>query len=275
MSICTRDRKFWELLEKHAPNVERFMFAGGEPLLCRQHFEFLSAGLPWRFPGVISSHINATTLPAQIYETWPQFRSVRLVISLDGFGAVNEFIRYPTKWDALYRNLTMLDERAEELNIREMGFNTTVQAYNVLSLPELFDNCFGPSSPILDLSAFANFPSCFSVQILPPHLKQKAAARLKEFRQRYRGHWPKPGRSLGQFERKMDGLIEHMMAVDRQDESRISSAGTRFSISIAGGKAKTVLPELEALFEKVDSRLIQIGSETDGERERLFCSKPF
>jgi oxidase EvaA len=260
-------QEFWELLERHAPNVERFMFAGGEPLLVRQHFEFLERLIArGKARRVHLSYItNATTLPAQIYDTWPQFLSVRLVISLDGFGVVNEFIRYPTKWDVLHRNLMTLDERADELNIREMGFNTTVQAYNVLTLPELFEYTFTfrRIKPYPDLSIL-NFPSCFSVQILPQQLKQKAADRLNEFRKRYEGRWPKRGRSLEQFERKIDGLIEHMMAVDRREEIPDFIRRNAVFDQHRGQEAKMVLPELRSLFETADSHRIPIGSETDG-----------
>jgi sulfatase maturation enzyme AslB (radical SAM superfamily) len=260
-------QEFWELLEKHAPKVERFMFAGGEPLLVRQHFEFLERLIArGKSKRIHLSYItNATTLPAQIYDTWPQFRSVRLVISLDGFGAVNEFIRYPTKWDALHRNLVTLDERADELNIREMGFNTTVQAYNVVSLPELFEYTFSFKriKPYPDLSIL-NFPSCFSVQILPKEMKQRAADRLNEFRSRYAGRWPKGNRSLKQFQQKIDGLIEHMMAADRQEE--IPEFIRRNSVfdQHRAQEAKLLLPELRPLFEHADACLARNESHSDG-----------
>lgn len=247
----------WQLIEKYSPDVERLTFAGGEPLLVRQHFDFLRRLIAKREAGRVHlSYItNATTLPAEIYDVWPHFKTVRLVISLDGFGEVDEFIRYPTNWAALHHNLMTLDQRAEELNLREIGFNTTVQVYNILSLTELFEYTFQfrRIKPYPDLSIL-NQPSCFSIQILPPELKQAVVEQFAAFRASYSGRWPQSGRKLAQFERSLHGVIEHMLAKDRQSEIADFIQRNAVFDTHRGQSAKDRLPALRPLFERFASK---------------------
>ncbi len=44
----------------------------------------------------LSYNTNLTTLPTLVASLWPAFRQVKLIASLDGFGAVNSFMFWRT-----------------------------------------------------------------------------------------------------------------------------------------------------------------------------------
>ena len=57
---------------------------------------------------------NITRIPEEALELWPEFRKVSVCASLDGIGPVNEYIRHPSKWEEIEKNLRFLDrERAQ------------------------------------------------------------------------------------------------------------------------------------------------------------------
>jgi sulfatase maturation enzyme AslB (radical SAM superfamily) len=58
--------------------------------------------------------------------------SVTVTVSLDGIGAVHDFVRYPIKWDKFYKNLMTYKSMPVKLNTW-----TTVSALNIDDLPNI------------------------------------------------------------------------------------------------------------------------------------------
>ena len=245
--------EFWEVFESCAPDIERLHFAGGEPLLIPQAFKFLERLISLGRAGeiTVSYNTNATVLPPEIFDLWPRFKAVRVTASVDGFGGLNSFIRHPSNWERVDHNLKRLDRNAERLNCSVLGFNTTVQVYNVLRLDELLEytvEAFERFDPP-NLSLLSQ-PECFSVQILPAAMKDQAATRLREFKQRYNGRWP--GRweeaDLQAFLHNIDGVIDHMMAADRSSEIPEFVCRNDFHDRYRGQDVREVIPELAPVF---------------------------
>ncbi len=127
---------FWTELERQLPTVELIYFAGGEPLLIERHFEFLEKCVAHGRAGdiVIEYNTNLTLLPERALRLWRKFKRVQFGVSVDGVGAVNDYIRHPSRWETVERNLHALDRAPGNFVI---WLATTVMAYNVLHLPEL------------------------------------------------------------------------------------------------------------------------------------------
>jgi hypothetical protein len=250
----TRDET-WRLFEKFLPNIERLHFAGGEPLLIPQMFDFLERAVSLGHARNITlSYItNLTTLPQALVNLWPSFRQVILTTSLDGFGALNTFIRYPSRWEAIDENLRRLDVEGWKLGCTEVYFNTTVQVYNILRLDELLEYtlaAFENLSPFPTLSLLA-YPPCFSIQVLPPDLKREAAERLNAFVAR---HDARPsqrwgGKNLDRFRASLEGVVAHMTAADRSEEAAEFLRTNAVYDRHRGQDMRTVIPELSGMFE--------------------------
>ncbi|MBL8150870.1 MAG: twitch domain-containing radical SAM protein [Blastocatellia bacterium] len=213
---------FWEIFEKYSTKIERLHFAGGEPLLIAPMFDFLERliKLDRARNIMISYNTNLTVLPQRVFELWPHFRTVRITVSLDGFGDINSFIRYPSHWPTIDQNLKSLDREVDNLNCTGgLAFNTTVQIYNIFHLDKFIDytadsfiNFEAPNLSIL------SFPEHLSIRILPQEIKDQLSIKLKTFSQTRVEQWQeKWGKEQAEtLAAAIDGIVEHMMSGDSQ-----------------------------------------------------------
>jgi organic radical activating enzyme len=107
---CNQE-EYYQLLTKHAKYVQKIKFGGGEPWLVKQHLILLNNLLEQDLAKNIELEysINVTIVPQEFLRTIDQFKFVKLCCSVDGYGEVNEAIRYPTKWNVIEKNLDFLD----------------------------------------------------------------------------------------------------------------------------------------------------------------------
>jgi hypothetical protein len=176
------------LIEQCLPSVESLHFAGGEPLIIPEMVELLETCIRSGRAGEIalSYNTNITVLPEKVTRLWPNFRNVSVMCSVDAIGPLNDYIRRPSKWADIDRNLHQLDDRYQEWNLRKVHFNTTVQIYNVLNLAEFFDylhNNFKNLDPAPQFTPLYG-PSYLSIVNLPDNIKQVARERLIAARDR-------------------------------------------------------------------------------------------
>lgn len=173
------------LVEESIASVEAMHFAGGEPLIVPEMAQALEACIrSGRAREIeLSYNTNLTVLPESVTSLWPHFRSVSLLCSVDGFGPVNDYIRRPSRWSDIDRNLRLLDSRFDEWKVRWATVSATVQIGNVLSINELFrylrTGGFGRLNRLPQLVPLFD-PRYLSIQALPAGLKATARRRLAE-----------------------------------------------------------------------------------------------
>lgn len=151
------------LLEQCLPSVERLHFAGGEPLIVPEMVDALQQCVASGRANQIelSYNTNVTVLPEKVTALWPHFRSVSLLCSVDGYGRLNDYIRRPSCWSDIDRNLRTIDRRSKEWKVHWAAISTTARSTMVFldaadksaNLPEFFSFCeasdqaFGDSWP--------------------------------------------------------------------------------------------------------------------------------
>ena len=69
----------------------------------------------------LSYNTNITLLPQGVAELWPQFKSVSLSCSIDGYGSLNEYIRRPSRWRDVDRHLHTLDAHFHDWNLLQVS----------------------------------------------------------------------------------------------------------------------------------------------------------
>lgn len=172
-----------EKILTHALEIQELHFAGGEPFLIPEIFSFLEKLVMHKHSQhiVLSFNTNLTFLSKEITALWPQFKAVKLLASLDGHSDVNDYIRFPSKFSVIEKNLRTIDENFQTLSCSLLCIHTTVQAYNILRLPELihfvtreFKNFF--AFPILSP---LHWPDELATNVLPQELKNLAKKRLE------------------------------------------------------------------------------------------------
>jgi hypothetical protein len=180
------------LIQQCLPSVESLHFAGGEPLIIPEMVELLetcvASGRAHQI--LLSYNTNITVLPEKVTRLWHHFKGVSVMCSIDAIGPLNDYIRRPSKWADIDRNLHALDDNFENWGLTTVHFNTTVQIYNVLHLDQFYgylgDN-FKHIDPAPQLTPLYN-PSYLSIANLPPRVKQVAKDRLLAGHRKARPH---------------------------------------------------------------------------------------
>lgn len=244
---------FWDNCERLIPNLDRLHFGGGEPLLITRMLDFLARVVESGRAGKIrlSYVTNLTSLPARVTTLWPAFQDVRLVVSLDGVGPVNEYIRFPSRFAQIDANLQRLIDDPASFNCAKISINTTVQAYNVLRLADICEYLFTKRAPHVvpyPRLSLLYYSSPFSVQVLPRDLKDLAASRLRAFVDRWQGRWPDDSDERDLFLQSIEGVIEHLYAADHSEELPELVRRTSIYDTSRGQNVRDVLPELGSLF---------------------------
>jgi 4Fe-4S single cluster domain/Iron-sulfur cluster-binding domain len=123
---------------QHAKYVTMIIFSGGEPFIHRTFRNILQKLIETRNAAHIQLYIssNGMTHSGELSSLLAHFSSVELGISVDGLGALQEYIRFPSQWDALERNISSFQKDKVSTSIRP-----TVQAYNVFGLLDVARWC--------------------------------------------------------------------------------------------------------------------------------------
>jgi len=244
-----KKKEAWDEIIKYLKYIDQIYLVGGEPFLIKESFEFLRVIIEAGFSQRITLHYNTnlTFLPKELYQLWPQFKAVYLHVSIDGYDSINHYIRYPTKWRDLDRNLHVLDEQKARLNCGEIGINTTVQIYNAFSLVDLFwylKENFNNIIPYPNLEPVM-FRSQLSLQVLTPELKDVVEIKLKTFISDYFKKYAQLPPQ--QFLNRIKQILAYMRA---KDSSHLIPEFKKFTEHMDLARDQSVLdfvPELTAL----------------------------
>jgi len=117
------------------PNVKHINFLGGEPLVVEVHYEWLQKIVEKGLSKEIELHYNTnlTTLPRKILEIWKYFKMIHLSLSIDAVGKLAYYVRYPSKWKTIEKNVDKL------ISYSTNSKNFSVQTHLTLSVLNIFD----------------------------------------------------------------------------------------------------------------------------------------
>lgn len=125
-----------QLIDTH-PNIQFISFIGGEPTIINSHLEFLKYLVTTSKSKNISLtyNTNLTGFTSELLNLWSNFKQVGVSISIDGYGKVNEYIRYPFKFSKIDNNL----DQVLKLKNVDVGLACTLSVFNAIDIPNLFD----------------------------------------------------------------------------------------------------------------------------------------
>lgn len=126
---------FWEEIYEQIPNIKQLYFAGGEPLIIKEHKVFLQEIIKRGYANKITLRYNTNglMLNEEIIDIWTHFKKVRVGFSLDGMGDRNYYIRYPSDWNTIVQNLHRLDNTPDNI---QTNIAFAVQILNIKHVPE-------------------------------------------------------------------------------------------------------------------------------------------
>ena len=164
----TFNEQTYDDLKQILPNVRRIIISGGEPLMNDRYYDFLEWLIGHKFAKKlkISTLTNATKIPDHIFQYKKAFKRLSFMVSVDGIGKKDEYIRTGTVWKKKKENIFKLQQSYV------VGFEVTVQTLNIGYLDTiqgyLKDN-FGSMSPLTNILVT---PKYFDPTCLPEDIKQ-------------------------------------------------------------------------------------------------------
>jgi organic radical activating enzyme len=128
--------EFWKEMYAQIPNLRQVYFAGGEPLMIKEHKQFLEEIIRQGYADkiLVRYNTNGLLIDDEIITLWKKFKKVKVGFSIDAVGDRNYYIRYPSDWDTIERNLHKLDNTPDNIQV---SIATAIQILNIKHLPEL------------------------------------------------------------------------------------------------------------------------------------------
>jgi organic radical activating enzyme len=160
----------------HIPYLEQVYFAGGEPLIMKEHYFMLEQLIEHKKTDVrIQYNTNFSELrykDKHVFEYWRNFSNVSVGASLDASGARAELMRKGTNWQQAVENRQRMKQEAPHV---DFYISATVSAMNVLHVLD-----FHREWTELGLIEAKDFninicqsPEWYRIDILPEKFKQE------------------------------------------------------------------------------------------------------
>lgn len=126
---------FWKEMYAQIPNLKQVYFAGGEPLMIREHKWFLEEIIRQGYADkiLIRYNTNGLLVDDEIIDLWTQFKKVKVGFSIDAVGDRNWYIRYPSNWSTIEHNLHKLDNTPDNIQV---SIATAIQILNIKHLAD-------------------------------------------------------------------------------------------------------------------------------------------
>lgn len=123
------------------PYIEKINFVGGEPLVVKEHYDWLQHIIDngWAKNISLFYNTNGTTLPPRLLEIWKHFKMVNISLSIDAVGERAHYIRFPSKWSVIERNMDRLFEYIKENDNITIQVHTTLSCLNIMHFLEVLE----------------------------------------------------------------------------------------------------------------------------------------
>ena len=183
--------EFWDDVAKLLPSIEQLSFAGGEPTLLPEVQRLLEICVKEGHAGNICVYLssNFTRLNQDFIELSKHFRLFEFIASIDGTGAVQEYIRHPSRWPTVAENFRRVKEHVRPHQTKLL-VNLTLQMYNIMSFTDVLDwiEELSQEEPHFFQHPYAinvlYFPRYLSIDLLPEVLRPQAIERIETYLQR-------------------------------------------------------------------------------------------
>jgi hypothetical protein len=151
-------------------------FRGGEPLVVPEIKRLLQWGVEQELLADTVIHIstNATKLDNEWMSILTSIKQLRIMVSIDAIGQLNDYIRFGSKWDIINTNVAKLS-RIPGINL---VVHATIQNLNILSIGNLITWC-ELNSYFFDFTILSE-PTIFKLTNLPSNLLSDAMHNLRE-----------------------------------------------------------------------------------------------
>jgi len=221
---------FWKELYAQIPNLKQVYFAGGEPLMIKEHKMFIEEIIRQGYQDnvLLRYNSNGILVDEELIDLWSKFRKVKFAVSVDASFERDDYIRFPGKFSEVERTLHMLDNTPDNIHI---SMATAVQIFNVKHIPDFLKWKVNSNFKKMNVGLIngvtmggglvnahlVHIPTFLNITILPEQDKQEVRERFAELKiwlwDNYTqddGFWIHNPKGWRQWE----GLLAHMDSAD-------------------------------------------------------------
>ena len=116
-------------------NVQRIYYAGGEPTVMKEFYEFLTKCIDsgnTNFTLLIGT--NGMCASKKLLDLLKHFKEVTLAFSYDGYRQINDYIRWKSDFDTMIKNGRIFQEHGHEVSLQ-----TVFSMWNAARIHEIFE----------------------------------------------------------------------------------------------------------------------------------------
>jgi len=149
---------------------------GGEPLIDKGLLERLVKLDPLKQSKIsLLFMTNGSVDLTEFAKLLPGYKQINYVVSLDGVGAVQDYIRRGSDWDQIEKNIFKWNA-----NHRPVDIAFTLQCFNAMHFPELYKWCQDHGMKFT--MGMVDSPEYLSIRSIPPKLRNKIFAKYQSVR---------------------------------------------------------------------------------------------
>ena len=162
-------------------NTKRIYLKGGEPSLLQTMYNYLDYPVDQGYAKNIQLKFNTnmTNVQKRFVQLMDKFRKVDLTMSIDGVGAVQEYIRAPSKWTAIKKNLFYFIENNHKADLM---VSPCWQIYNLFGIYDhlAYFDFVNTRRHVEVTPIILDFPMHYRIDTLPYEIRQQAVDSIKK-----------------------------------------------------------------------------------------------
>jgi organic radical activating enzyme len=177
----------WDYILNNIDKCKQIKIIGGEPTIVEDLFTLMDACVEQGYAKNIELQFftNATNFTDKFLDNLTKFKGTKITTSIDGWGEMNNYIRYPSKWDHIWENFTKLVDVSKDYKKIKVRISTVSQITNMWHLADFYKNLFEfqNNTPVrIGLSSNQLVdPDYYNVRYAPEFMKEHARGALRGF----------------------------------------------------------------------------------------------
>lgn len=186
ISALTNSEKklvFKKIVPYLSKKIKRIYFAGGEPLLIKEHYEILQHLIDISHTEVeLGYNTNLSQLSYKgmlVTDQWKKFKNVTVGASIDASGKIAEYLRHGTVWNDILKNIDLIKNNCPHVDLKITSTVGLLNASNLIDLQQHWveQKLFSPKN--FEMSILTD-PKFLSVATLPEHHKKKLSSKIQD-----------------------------------------------------------------------------------------------
>lgn len=199
-------------VKQNSDKIRMMKFCGGEPFLTKEVVDIIEYLVEsGNAPNIRLAFItNGTVVRSRWFsEMLVHFEDVKLNVSVDGIGSVAEYVRYPTKWSVVDKNLQLFKKlETEHSNIR-LSLAPVIHLLNALHIHEVIEYAaVNDVNVALSPVYQASDEQHLDVSLLTDELRQTAYQRVQQVLDKH----PDISFNLGR------GFVDHLIEMEQDTD---------------------------------------------------------